>query len=155
VEGTYHDSKVRALDLISSDSAFSIPDSLGLQNANSLDVSLYAQDEWKVSDRLSVNLGGRVTWFEKGNYLYAEPRVSAAFRLNDYATLTGSYTEAHQPVHLVIRNSLSLPTDTWFPATEKIFPGFARQGSLGVQGSLDAGTWDWSVEGYYKDLDNL
>lgn len=155
LELTRHASRVRAVQITSGDSSFVIPDSLGLQNATAYEGSLYAQDEWKVNDRLAVNLGGRLTWFEKGNYFFAEPRASAVYRLQDNLSLSGSYSESNQPVHLVVRNGISLPTDTWFPATEKIAPGFSRQGSLGVMGTIDEGTWKWSVEGYYKQLDNL
>ncbi|MGE3800434.1 MAG: TonB-dependent receptor [Candidatus Kapaibacterium sp.] len=154
IEGTRHDSRVRALALSYSDTTYNIPDSLGLQNANAYEVSIYGQDEWKATDRLSLNLGGRVTWFEKGNYFYAEPRVSAVYRLNNRLSLTGAYAEARQPVHLVIRNGISLPTDTWFPATETIKPGKSWQGSLGVMGTLGE-EWEWSLEGYYKSLENL
>lgn len=155
LEGTKHMSSVRAVEGASEDSTFTIPDSLGLQNAESYEASFYAQDEWKATDRLTLNIGGRVTWFEKGNYLYAEPRFSAAYRLTDILSLTGSYSQARQPIHLMIRNGLSLPTDTWFPATEKIKPGKSDQGSLGVMGRIDGkGEWEYTVEGYYKKLDN-
>ncbi len=154
VEGTFHQSRVRALELSYSDTTYSIPDSLGLQNAEAFEGSVYAQDEWKVSERLSVNLGGRLTWFEKGSYVYGEPRVSAVYRLSNRLSLTGAFAEARQPIHLVVRNGISLPTDTWFPATEKIKPGKSRQASLGVQGLIGE-EWEWSVEGYYKDMANL
>ncbi len=155
LEVTRHVSSVRAFEVYFGDSTFSLPDDLGLQNATSFESSLYLQDEWKATDRLSLNLGGRLTWFEKGNYFYAEPRASAVYRLKPDLSLTGSYAEARQPIHLVVRNGVSLPTDTWFPATETIRPGFSRQGSLGVMGAIDEGTWEWSVDGYYKSLDNI
>lgn len=156
IEGTRHMSNVRAVEGLSQDSTFTIPDSLGLQNANSFEASLYAQDEWKVTDRLTLNIGGRLTWFEKGSYFYGEPRVSAAYRLTDMLSLTGAYSQARQPIHLMVRNGLSLPTDTWFPATEKIKPGKSEQSSLGVMGRIDPeGMWEYAVEGYYKKLDNM
>ena len=155
LEVTRHASSVRAFEVEFGDSTFTLPDSLGLQNATSLESSFYLQDEWRTTDRLSLNLGGRLTWFEQGSYFYAEPRASAVYRLKPDLSLSGSFSEARQPIHLVVRNGVSLPTDTWFPATEKIRPGFSRQGSLGVNGSVDEGTWAWSVEGYYKSLDNI
>lgn len=156
IEGTKHMSNVRAIETSFEDSTFVLPEGLGLQNAESLEASVYAQDEWKATDRLTLNVGGRVTWFEKGSYLYAEPRLSAAYRLNDMISLTGAYSQARQPIHLMIRNGLSLPTDTWFPATEKIKPGKADQGSLGIMGRIDEkGEWEYAIEGYYKKLDNM
>ena len=154
-ELTRHASSVRAVEIVSGDSTLSIPDSLGLQNATSIEGGIYLQDEWNVSDRVAVNLGGRLTWFEKGSYLYAEPRASMVYRYSPDLSFSGSYAEARQPVHLVVRNGLSLPTDTWFPATERIKPGFSRQFSLGLLGSVDEGTWDWSAEVYHKSLGNL
>lgn len=156
LEGTWHRSSVRAVEVISGDSTYTIPEGLGLQNAKSFETSLYAQDEWKATDRLSLNIGGRLTWFEQGNYLYAEPRFSAVYSLTDRISLNGSYSEARQPVHLVVRNGLALPTDTWFPATERIKPGGSRQVSLGVTAPLDDNeAWHLTVDGYYKSLSNL
>lgn len=156
LEGTKHMSSVRAVEASFRDTTFTIPDSLGLQNAESFEASIYAQDEWKATNRLTMNLGGRLTWFEQGKYVYAEPRLSAAFRLHDRMSLTASYSQVHQPVHLMIRNGLSLPTDTWFPATEKIRPGKSEQGSLGLMGRIGAeDEWECSIEGYYKKLDHL
>lgn len=132
----------------------SSPDSSGAQVVKSIEVAGYVQDEWQATDRLAFNIGLRSLWFQQGDYFFLEPRGAATYRIGEKMFLKGSFALAHQPVHLVIRNDLALPTDTWFPATEKIAPGESWQGTFGLAGTL-GDDLDYSVEGYYKDFKNL
>ncbi|MER3330223.1 MAG: TonB-dependent receptor, partial [Candidatus Kapaibacterium sp.] len=97
-------------------------DFLGEGNINTFDIALYAQDEWKVDDRMDVNYGLRGYYFQQGNYLDIEPRVSATYLTDEGIRLKGAFAVANQYIHLVVRNNISLPTDLWFPSTENILP---------------------------------
>lgn len=121
----------------------------------SLDASVYLQDEWQITPLLSANIGGRLYYFENGEYLRAEPRVSAAFQLTDEVTLKGAYSMGNQFLHLVARNDIALPTDVWFPSTSTILPAESQQGVLGVESSLFNGEYLLTVEGYYKTMRNV
>jgi outer membrane cobalamin receptor len=121
----------------------------------SLDASVYLQDEWQITPRLSTNIGGRVYYFESGDHLRVEPRVSAAYQLTDAVSLKGAYSMGNQFLHLVARNDISLPTDVWFPSTETIRPSESEQGVLGVETSLMDGEYLVTVEGYYKTMRNV
>ncbi len=125
---------------------------LGLEGA------VYAQDEWTVDERLLVNLGARLSWFQSGGQINLEPRISAGYKLTNDLKLTGSFALANQYVHLLTRNDISLPSDTWLPATRTILPARSMQGSLGMEMPIDAGAFGElkaSVEGYYKTMQNL
>lgn len=121
----------------------------------SLDASLYLQDEWQISPRLSANIGGRLYYFESGDYVRVEPRLSAAYQLDEVVTLKGAYSMGNQFLHLVARNDISLPTDVWFPSTSTIAPSESQQGVLGVETSLLDGEYLVTVEGYYKTMRNV
>jgi hypothetical protein len=121
----------------------------------SLDASFYLQDEWQVTPQLSANIGGRLYYFQNGDYFRAEPRVSAAYQLTDEVSLKGAFSMGNQFLHLVARNDISLPTDVWFPSTETVRPSESMQGVLGVESSLFDGEYLLTVEGYYKTMRNV
>ncbi|MBL0175469.1 MAG: TonB-dependent receptor [Ignavibacteria bacterium] len=119
------------------------------------ELSLYAQDEWKVSEQLTANIGGRLFWFDKSGSLRAEPRISAYFRFEEGTTLTAAVAGANQFLHLVSRNDLSLPTDMWFPSTSNIRPAWGMQYVLGAQRDFLESEWGVSLEVYYKIMENV
>ncbi|MAT40602.1 MAG: hypothetical protein CL946_13475 [Ectothiorhodospiraceae bacterium] len=117
--------------------------------------SLYAQDEWQISERLKANIGGRLFYFDRGQYFRAEPRFSAFYSFDDGLTLKGAVIGANQFLHLVTRNDLSLPTDMWFPSTSRLQPSFGMQYVLGASKPVFDGGYTLSVEGYYKSMSDL
>lgn len=130
-------------------------DFLGEGNINTFDIALYAQDEWKATERLDVNYGLRGYYFQQGNYLDIEPRLSATYLTEEGVRLKGAFAVANQYIHLVVRNNISLPTDLWFPSTENILPSRSYQGVLGAEMNIIDDTYLISLEGYYKKMDNL
>lgn len=122
---------------------------------NALDVSFFAQDEWKISDNLRTNIGGRLYYFNQGNWIRLEPRVSIAYELIPNHTITTSFAVAHQFLHLVSRNDLALPTDVWFPSTSNVPPSRSEQAVIGYQTTFNEGMWLFSIESYYKSMSNL
>ncbi len=120
-----------------------------------LDASVYAQDEWRITPELSANLGARLYYFQRGNYLRLEPRLSVAYALTDAITLKGAFTTANQFLHLVTRNDITLPTDVWFPSTATVKPAEAMQGVIGVETGLFDREVVVSVEAYYKRMHNV
>ena len=87
-------------------------------------------------------------------YHSIEPRAAINFRLCDKASLKVSYTEMSQFMHQLSATYLNLPTDYWVPSTARITPMKARQYAAGVYTRLPYNI-RWSVEGFYKTMDNL
>ncbi|HET6513451.1 MAG TPA: TonB-dependent receptor, partial [Candidatus Kapabacteria bacterium] len=121
----------------------------------SLDVSLYAQDEWKYGANWAGNFGGRLYWFEKGNYFRAEPRLSLSYAFDDNMKAKAAFSMGNQFLHMVVRNDIALPTDVWFPSTETVKPGEATQYVLGLETYLFDKEYVLSAEAYYKSMNNL
>ncbi len=157
VEGVRHSFGTRLIDTVlgATQKISSLPSSVGKSTSEAVEAAMYAQDEWQATDRLALNVGGRLAWFQEGSYFYGEPRLSGTYALTNTTQLTSALALVHQPLHLVSRNDLALPTDTWFSASEKIRPGKAWQGSLGLQGNFGDGEFGYSVEAYYKDMQHL
>ncbi|MBU3742859.1 MAG: TonB-dependent receptor [Candidatus Kapabacteria bacterium] len=121
----------------------------------SVDAALYLQDEWTITDAMRANVGGRLYWFQQGGWVRFEPRASLSYDLTQESSITASFALAHQFLHLIVRNDVTLPTDVWFPSTANIQPGRSIQGVLGYQTSFDEGTWRFTAETYYKGMSNL
>jgi len=122
---------------------------------NSIDAALYGQDEWKITPRLSSNLGMRLYYFQDGAYFRAEPRLAFAYNLTNDVQLTSAFSVGNQFLHLITRNDIALPTDVWFPSTATVKPEEAIQGVLGMQTHLFNSEYFFSVEAYYKSMWNL
>jgi hypothetical protein len=164
VEATWHNfttlvgSSSEQFNRVLSDPALGLNNSIG-----SLEAGIYAQDEWNNAlgvSGLSANAGLRLAYFQQGTRLLPEPRLSLTYELGEQVvgnnfTLKGAFAIANQFLHLVVRNDLALPTDTWFPSTETILPANATQYVLGAETTFFGNELLVSIEGYYKFMRNL
>ena len=126
-----------------------------LPNIVSTEASIFFQNEAKLTDWFETNVGVRGYYFKSKKYFNVEPRLSAKFILNDHLSLNTAYSIAHQFLHLIIRNDISLPTDLWYPSSDKVTPSKSAQYVLGAQYNLLDKQYIFSVEGYYKTMKNL
>ena len=103
-----------------------------------------------------MNLGLNLSLFhvQQKSYFSAQPRLSARYQLTDDIALKASYTQMSQYVHLLTSTPISMPMDLWVPITKKIKPMQCHQYSLGGYYTGIKG-WEFSVEGYYKDMRNV
>ena len=120
------------------------------------EVTAYAEDNLKIGTRLRLNLGLHFSLFQvqKQSYFSLQPRVSTRYQLSKDVILKASYTKMSQYVHLLSSMPIAMPTDLWVPVTKKIKPMRSHQYSLGGYYTGIKG-WEFSVEGYYKDMYNV
>jgi outer membrane receptor protein involved in Fe transport len=143
--------------------------------------ALYADDDWRVGGGFTLSYGLRLTDFSvygPGNfyavdlsghvtdtmryragrsvvdYFRPEPRVGLAYAIDAYSTVKAAYVRTVQNVHLLANSAASLPTDRWTLSNNNIRPEIADQYSLGYYRETAGGMYSWSVEGYYKYLQN-
>jgi hypothetical protein len=126
-------------------------------NTNNNEIDVYLEDEWKVSDQLSANLGLHWSALQGNNTTYQQlqPRLSVRYLLPANIGLKLSYAKMAQYMHLLSGNTITLPTDLWVPATDKIKPQIADQFAAGLARSVFQNQLELSVEGYYKDMSNV
>lgn len=152
IEATRHQFVAAATDLFNfSNGEFQIE----RNPINAMEFSYYIQDEWQISDRLNANIGGRLMYFQNGNYLAPEPRVSMKYLIDNEKRMTAAFATAHQFLHLIVRNDITLPTDLWFPSTADIKPSKSHQIVLGYEQDLFDNEALLSIETYYKTMSNL
>ncbi|OPC66479.1 hypothetical protein BAY13_17250 [Elizabethkingia bruuniana] len=121
------------------------------------EIAVYAEDELRFSENLNANVGLRASTFKAGKTWYKslEPRISLNYYPVNNLRVSGAYSQMRQYIHLLANNSVSLPTDIWVPATDKIKPVFSRQFSLGLNSTLADNDLDLGFEAYYKKLNGV
>ena len=87
-------------------------------------------------------------------YVNPEPRVSASFTLSDDASLKASYGRNVQYLHMLSNSSVAMPTDQWLGSSYTIKPTICDQYAVGFFRNLAGGDYEFSVEAYYKNLQN-
>ena len=132
--------------------------SLGSVRTLGADITAYVEDEWAVSDRLSLGLGLHGALYTTGGAVYAsaEPRVSASFQIRERLAVKASFATTQQPLHLLTSGAgIGLPADLWVPATARIGPERGEQVALGLAGSSGSGRTTWTLEGYGRTMRGL
>jgi len=155
--------------------------SVNLHHRYSLENGLYASNQVKLSDRLEVVYGLRLsafmalgkgeyytldadnnvldsTWYNSGKivktYWNLEPRLSAAYRLNKESSLKAAYARTVQNMHLLTYSAQGTPFDRWTSSSNNVKPQIADQVSLGYFRNFSNNMFEFSVEAYYKDMKN-
>jgi len=151
------------------------PDNHSWENA------VYIDDNWKASSRLNIDYGIRVSAFSVlgganlydlnpdgtikdtlhygsgqivQTYFIPEPRASASYTLNDVSSLKLGYARNSQYLHLISNSTTTNPTDKWVGSNNIIKPEISDQVSLGYFRSLKNDDYEFSVESYYKYMQN-
>lgn len=120
------------------------------------EMNLYIEDDWAVTGAFKMNYGIHLSGFlvEGTFYPSIQPRLSGRLLLSDNLSAKVGYAYMTQYMHLLSTSNISLPTDLWVPVTAKIPPMNAHQIAAGLAYSLN-NLIDFSVEGYYKLMNNL
>jgi Outer membrane receptor for ferrienterochelin and colicins len=124
---------------------------------NGANVNIYVEDEVKLSESLTVNLGGRQSlyYMENKSFAFFQPRISATQLLFSSLSMKASFTRMSQYLHLLTNTSISFPVDLWVPSTSTTKPEVGTQYSLGIQKRISVCKLDISLDGYYKTMNNL
>jgi len=123
---------------------------------NTIEASVYGEDEIAVTDAFSVNAGFRYSLYSTGGKAWhsLEPRIAMKYSINDRISAKASYTHMSQPSHLVSSIYLDLPTNAWLPSTAKVRPSRSREVAGGLYADLSH-YLHLNVEGWYKHMYGL
>lgn len=88
-------------------------------------------------------------------YQGLEPRIAIRYRINDFFSVKTAYNRNFQYIQIASNSSAGLPIDRWILSGRYIEPVRSDQISLGLFHNFDQDRWELSIEGYYKDLDNV
>ena len=120
------------------------------------ELTAFVEDDWSITETLKLNAGLHLSAFHVKGKTYAspQPRLSARWMLTDDLSVKAGYAYMRQYVHLLSTTSVTLPTDLWVPVTDRVEPMRSHQVAASVNYTL-SGVADFSVETYYKAMDNL
>lgn len=82
-------------------------------------------------------------------------RFGARYILNDNISLKASFNRLHQYIFMLTNTIAISPTDEWKLCDYNIEPMVGDQFSLGVYSNIFSEILEFSVEGYYKNVQNL
>ena len=129
---------------------------LGESRVHAEELSCFFEDDWNISAAFKVNMGVYMSGFAVDGVFYpsVQPRLSGRLLLSDNLSLKMGYAYMTQYMHLLSNFSINLPTDLWVPVTARITPMNAHQLAAGLFYNW-TDIADFSVELYYKKMDNL
>ncbi|TGE08173.1 TonB-dependent receptor [Hymenobacter fodinae] len=121
-------------------------------NYRGQEAGLYASDNFRVSDKLQLEYGLRLSGFQSGSDQFGglEPRAAARYSLTPNISVKANYALMYQYVHLVTNSGASLPTDIWYPSRLSVKPQRSQQVATGVSFLLGDGRYLLTNEVYYK-----
>lgn len=152
-----------------------------LQKRYAWENAVYANNEWKASSKLNISYGVRLSAFsvmggsdyynfndrgesvdtiryDKGDvvktYWNLEPRISAAYVLNESNSIKASYARNTQNLHLLSNSTTSSPTDRWIGTSNVIKPEISDQVAVGYYRNFSDNKYEFSAETYYKTMQN-
>jgi hypothetical protein len=148
---TKHSFDIGRASLLTSDNSFSFNAGQGL---SSWEGGIFLNEEFSFGPRWLFNTGLRYSNFVRDRQYFGglEPRFSARYMLNEDISVKANYTRMFQYLHLVLNSGVSLPTDLWYPASNKVLPQISDQYAASYSISLGGGDYFFSNEFYYKNM---
>lgn len=129
---------------------------LGNKPVHAKEFFIYAEDDFRVNDKLKINGGLHTSGFLVKNKFYSsfQPRVAARYLITPDLSWKASYAEMTQYIHLLSNVGIGLPTDLWVPSTPSVLPERSYQSATGAAYNLN-NKYEISLEAYYKKMRNL
>ena len=125
-----------------------------LPRERALESGLYVSDNWKPGDKLSFDLGVRLSAFNalapSKFYFAPEFRASAKYSILDQLTVKAGFNSMNQYIHLISNTSSISPMDSWHLASADLKPQKGWQAAAGLYWTVRDNTIDISLETYYK-----
>lgn len=153
-----------------------------LDNSYATESAIYAANEQKIWRGLSARYGVRLSMFNRigsgtiytydeqneitdstvygkaehiKTYIGFEPRASLTYAFTQSISIKASYHRMYQYNHLLSNSTAGTPTDVWIPSSPILKPQFSDQYSLGYFQNFLNNQFEFSIEGYYKDMYNV
>lgn len=130
---------------------------IGDQNVSAHETTAYIEDNISLGRIVKLNAGLHLSSFYVQDRFYPslpQPRLGLRVLMSDKLSMKMGYAAMSQYIHLLSNSNISLPTDLWVPVTRRIPPMSSSQYSAGLFYNL-GNVVDFSVEGYYKSMENL
>lgn len=105
---------------------------------------------------------GEIGWFYSygsnqivKTHINIEPRASLNYKLSDDTSLKLAYARTSQNIHALRNQNTSTPFDRYTISSNIVKPEIADQVSIGVFMMTPSQDYDFSLEAYYRKVDNV
>ncbi len=115
--------------------------------------SFYLQESWTPSYNWIFKTGLRANYFQKGNYLRLEPRLSVENRISDRLRFQAAYGRYNQFLTLITNEAFS-GLDIWLTSDSGVAPAWGDQFVFGVKTAPRDG-YRVDAEVYYRSMRDL
>lgn len=129
-----------------------------LEKQNAMQMAVFAEDEWKPSDKWSVTAGARYTIYHamqegrQKTYQAPELRIAGAYFLPHHQSLKVGFGNMTQFIHKVSNTVIMSPTDTWALSNSDIRPQRGWQATAGYYWRSENSVYEISLETYIKRM---
>lgn len=89
------------------------------------------------------------------SYSAPDIRISTKYSVNEFMSVKAAFNQAHQYIFMLSNTIAVSPTDKWKLVDEHIRPMNGEQYSLGFFSEFKKHMYEFSIEGYYKNIRNL
>ena len=89
------------------------------------------------------------------NFNQLEPRVGLTVKVQESLSLKLSYNRTSQFISQISNTASPTPIDFWMVSNRYVKPMTAKSYSLGLYKNWKEDKYETSIEGYYKDIDNV
>lgn len=93
--------------------------------------------------------------FDPKTYCNVEPRGSLKFNITPQHNIKVGAGVSTQNIHALRGSTSSFPFDRYQLTSAYVKPERSAQYGIGYTGATESGAFDWSVEGYYRDMWNV
>ncbi|MBN1652088.1 MAG: TonB-dependent receptor [Bacteroidales bacterium] len=156
--------------------------SLEVEKRYAVEASFYLSNERKINTNFIINYGLRFSnfiqlgpgnvysfnsygdivdtkeynsWEKVVDYQGLEPRLNGTWLINSTSSVKAFYSYTKQYMHLLSNSSSESPTDIWLPSSNNIKPSSSGQFGVGYYRNFKQNTFEFSVETYYKDMQDI
>ena len=155
-----------------------------LPNEKSIELSAFGETEWTPNEKLTLSAGLRysqylqigpievanysdevkeeITGFETisagkvaQTYGGPEPRVGLRYQVSETSSIKASYALTRQYLQNIYNSTTPLPTSRWKASDRHIRPQVGQSYSLGYYQNLKEGKVEFSIEGYFRHIENI
>lgn len=120
------------------------------------EAALFAEAKWEAHRHLIIDGGVRLSLFANNKtWCYAEPRLMISVPISSRLRFWASYNQMVQYLHLVPQSNMSFATDFYISSSEATPPQLSHNLSLGYNQSILSDRLNWTVELYYRQLQNV
>jgi hypothetical protein len=124
------------------------------QNLGKTDVYIY-EDPTDNIDIVRIDTISFKAWETIRSYINLEPRFGLRYSLSNDQSLKLSYNRMVQNTHLMSSGTVPVPFNTWNPSSFYLKPQLADQVAGGYFRNFSNNVYEFSVEGYYKEMRNV